>query len=280
MRGPGSLVVAGLIGVATLTAACSSGTSNSTTTSTLVGHLKTGAKYVALGSSYAAGPGIPTQSAGACTRSSQNYPSLVAAELKLTLVDVTCSGATTANVLTTPQGANPPQISAVTNDTSLVTFTVGGNDIGYTAMAFSCGAQSAACASDPTQLASSLATLKTSLTTMVSAIRSKAPMAKIILVTYPRLVPPTTCAALNFTSEGDRVVASMGQGLEQVFLEAAKSTNVLLADPYVLGKTHGPCAPASLRWIAGQTVTVGFPYHPTPVGHEEMATLTEQVLHG
>ena len=108
-------------------------------TSTTVAHFEVGAKYVALGSSYAAGPGIPTQSGGVCTRSSHNYPNLVAAKLKLSLVDVSCSGATTANVLTTSQGTNPPQIDAVTSDTSLVTFTVGGNDIGYTATAFSCG---------------------------------------------------------------------------------------------------------------------------------------------
>jgi hypothetical protein len=137
-----------------------------------------------------------------------------------------------------------------------------------------------ACRSHPARLASSLATLKTSLTTMVSAIRSKAPSAKIVLVTYPRLVPPTACPALNFSQEGDQVVGSMGQGLEQVFVEVAKTTHVLLADPYVIGQTHGPCASPGASWIAGHTVTVGFPYHPTPLGHEEMAALTERALQG
>jgi hypothetical protein len=136
----------------------------------------------------------------------------------------------------------------------------------------------AAGTSDPAQLASSLATLKTSLTRMVSTIRSKAASAKIVLVTYPRLVPPTGCPALNFTQEGDQVVASMGQGLEKVFIEVAKTTRVLLADPYAIDQTHGPCAPPDARWIAGHTVTVGFPYHPTPLGHGEMAGLTERAL--
>jgi lysophospholipase L1-like esterase len=168
----------------------------------------------------------------------------------------------------------------VTSDTSLVTFTLGGNDIGYTATAFSCGMRTAACTSDPAQVASSLAALKTSLTTMVSTIRSKAPSATIVLVTYPRLVPPTACPALNYTQEGDHVVGSMGQGLEQVFVEVAKTSHVLLADPYVIGQAHGPCALPDASWIAGQTVTVGFPYHPTPLGHEEMAALTERALQG
>jgi lysophospholipase L1-like esterase len=280
MKTPLSLVVLSLAGIAALAAACSSAASSSTTTSTTSAHFDVGAKYVALGSSYAAGPGIPTLSGGICARSSRNYPNLVAAKLKLSLVDVSCSGATTANVLTTSQGTNPPQIDAVTSDTSLVTFTVGGNDIGYTAAAFSCGMGSAACASHPAHLASSLATLRASLTTMVSTIRSKAPSAKIVLVTYPRLVPPTPCPALNYSQVGDRVVGSMGQGLERVFVEVAKTTHVLLADPYVIGQTHGPCAPPDASWIAGQTVTVGFRYHPTPLGHEEMAALTERALQG
>ena len=139
MKTPRSLVVLSLAGIAALAAACSSGASSSTTTSATVSHhFAAGAKYVALGSSYAAGPGIPTQSGGVCTRSSHNYANLVAAKLKLSLVDVSCSGATTANVLTTSQGTNS-QIDAVTSDTSLVTFTVGGNDIGYTATSLSCG---------------------------------------------------------------------------------------------------------------------------------------------
>ena len=280
MKTPRLFVVLPLVGIAALAAACSSGASSSTVTSTTAAQFKVESKYVALGSSYAAGPGVPTQSGGACARSSGNYPSLVAAKLHLALVDVSCSGATTANVLTLSQGTNAPQLDAVTSDTSLVTFTVGGNDIGYTATAFSCGMGGAACTSHPAQLAASLATLKISLTTLVSTIRSKAPSAKIVLVTYPLLVPPTACPALNFTQEGDQLVGSMGQRLEQVFVEVAESSHVLLADPYVIGQTHGPCAPPDASWIAGHTVTVGFPYHPTPLGHEEMATLTERALQG
>jgi len=281
---PRSRAIAPMIGLAVVVAACSSGTPTSsgspTKTTTSSAPPAAGARYVALGSSYAAGIGIPTQSDGACARSSHNYASLVAAELHLSLVDVTCSGATTANVLTTAQGKNPPQIDAVTTGTSLVTFTVGGNDIGYTAMALACGARSAACTTDPAQVAASLATLTTSLTTMISTIRARAPTARIVMVTYPRLVPPVTCPALDFTSEGDQIVGAMGRGLEQVFVTVARATHVLVADPYALGAAHGPCAPAAVRWIAGHTVSVGFPYHPTPLGHQEMAALTERALQG
>ncbi|MEU5049105.1 GDSL-type esterase/lipase family protein [Streptomyces sp. NPDC021096] len=92
-----------------------------------------GAKYVAMGSSFAAGPGItPTKpgSPAACGRSADNYASKVAARFGLALTDVTCSGAT-ANILTTGQHGRPPQISAVTADTRLVTVTIGGSDVNY-----------------------------------------------------------------------------------------------------------------------------------------------------
>ena len=63
-------------------------------------------RYVALGSSMAAGPGIRPDAAGSpvrAGRSARNYPHLVAERAGLDLVDVTYSGATTANILCEPQ---------------------------------------------------------------------------------------------------------------------------------------------------------------------------------
>jgi hypothetical protein len=77
-------------------------------------------RYVALGSSMAAGPGIRPTAEGApfrAARSARNYPHLVAERLGYNLVDVTYSGATTANVLTDPQhGAPPPPRQPQTPD--------------------------------------------------------------------------------------------------------------------------------------------------------------------
>jgi lysophospholipase L1-like esterase len=95
--------------------------------------LSPGARYVAIGSSYAAGFGIrPLEpGSGACGRSEVDYPHLVAAKLRLQLDDVSCGGAVTANALDTPQGSTRPQIDAVTPQTRLVTLTIGGNDVNY-----------------------------------------------------------------------------------------------------------------------------------------------------
>ena len=91
-------------------------------------------RYVALGSSMAAGPGIRPSAVGApfgSGRSARNYAHLVAERLKLDLIDVTFSGATTANVLADRQRSAQPQIEALDGSEGLVTITIGGNDVGY-----------------------------------------------------------------------------------------------------------------------------------------------------
>ncbi|MFD7341217.1 GDSL-type esterase/lipase family protein [Streptomyces violascens] len=90
--------------------------------------------YVALGDSYAAGAGVPGQSAGLCLRSDHNYGHLVADSLGVsTYTDVTCSAAK-VKAITSPQydatiKVNGPQIDAVKTDTKLVTIGIGGNDL-------------------------------------------------------------------------------------------------------------------------------------------------------
>jgi hypothetical protein len=59
--------------------------------------------YVALGSSYAAGPGVGETTDVGCGRGADSYPELLADELSLDLVNVACSGATVDKVVDEPQ---------------------------------------------------------------------------------------------------------------------------------------------------------------------------------
>jgi lysophospholipase L1-like esterase len=244
--------------------------------------LPPGSQYVSMGSSYAAGFGIQPQEpgAGACGRSLLDYPHLVAAKMHLQLDDVSCGGAVIADALRETQGANPPQIEAVNSHTRLVTMTIGGNDVGYIATAIACGQPHSTCtaAASPAQIDAAFQALPNALTRLIQAVRTKAPAATIVLVTYPRLVPPTACPALHYSQAATRLVGSMGSRLEQVFVNVAKTDHVRLADPYVLGATHGPCATDASQWVAGLVASNGFEYHPTVAGHHEMAQLVEQAL--
>jgi len=298
MRRP-RFIAGAVVVVATIAlAACGGSSSGHATTATDRGSvadeparssagIPRGGHYAALGSSFAAGPGIPTQST-ACLRSDQNYPHLVAAKLGLALDDVSCSGATTANVLTVAQGSAPPQIDAVRADDALVTMTIGGNDIDYSATAFVCAADAKRGRSclptvDRAAITEAEAQLPSRLEAVIAAVRSRAPKATIVLVTYPEVVPPegAACPHLGLLPADAAFIAQMGADLERTFLEVVQRTHVLVADPYAVGDGHGPCAPAATRWVEGAVPrSPGFPFHPNGNGHQEMAHLVLAVVDG
>lgn len=90
----------------------------------------------ALGSSFAAGPGIKPIVDTAARCSVNNYAHLTAAALNAKLTYLTSSGATLMNVLSEPQDfwlARPavPQLDLLPPDVDIVTLTAGGNDLGY-----------------------------------------------------------------------------------------------------------------------------------------------------
>ena len=245
--------------------------------------LAQGAKYVALGSSFAAGPGVAAQ-LGICGRSDNNYSHLIAAALDLTLTDVSCNGATTANILNTPQGDASPQIDAVSRDTALVTVTIGGNDISFTSSTFACAGKAADehCTANLDQAAISEAVkqLPAELGAMLDAVKAKAPQARIVLVTYPRVFPSDAinCRELALSSNDTVYLAALGQRLEEAFVSATSSRQSLIADAYVLAEGHGPCATTE-RWVNGASVAdTGIRFHPTAEGHIEMARLVLAAL--
>jgi lysophospholipase L1-like esterase len=241
--------------------------------------LQPGDTYVSLGSSLASGFGIANQSAS-CGRSDKDYGQLVAAKYELQLDDVSCGAAVVPNVVDTPQGDNPPQIDAVTADTKLITIGLGGNDIGYNGTALACGDPTTTC-SAPASLAADEAALPAKLNTMIAAVRAKAPKATIVVVTYPREFPKENCTALSLTDDELAILQQMGASVERSLVAAAKKSHVLLADPYAQRGDHTACAPASQRWTNGKDVAAGagFAYHPTALGHEEMAALIGTALH-
>lgn len=247
--------------------------------------LSAGAKYVSLGSSFAAGPGVDNQ-LGSCGRSDGNYANIVARELGLDLTVSSCNGATIDNILTVPQGDNPLQLDAVTSDTALVTVTIGGNDIRYTASTFACSGTPASdrCTAnlDRAAINTALGQLPSKLSSMYAAIRAKAPQATIVLVAYPRVFPEdaVSCSELALSADDTNYLAELGSKLEEAFVNSVSNGLALIADAYVGAAGHGPCAAvATERWVNGQTIaSSGIRYHPTAEGHQAMARLVLEVL--
>jgi hypothetical protein len=101
-------------------------------------------EYVAMGSSFTAGPRIPARTRDTpsfCFQSDHNYAHQVAEMRHLSLVDMSCGGASSEHLLKGGLLFQGPQVRAVTNETRLVTLSIGGNDISYLGnlVALSCG---------------------------------------------------------------------------------------------------------------------------------------------
>jgi lysophospholipase L1-like esterase len=272
----GTVLVLG-VAVCPVSAADSRGVARSVSDSTAAAKPKKGDKYVALGSSIASGFGISVQSTP-CGRSSRDYGQLVASRYKLDLVDVSCGAALISHVTDTPQGDNPPQITAVTPDTKLITVSVGGNDIVYNATALGCGSPANVCTGPP-DLDARLASARTELADMLDQLEAAAPKVTIVFVTYPREVPRTgNCPELSFTDDEAEIVRSLGEQLEEMFVEVAKRRGIVFVDPYVARGDHTGCASPSQRWTAGNVADNGFAYHPTALGHQVMAKMIIKAL--
>ena len=249
------------------------------TTTTLA--VPPGSRYVAMGSSYAAGAGIPNQLEPTCERSDSSYPSLVTAALGLDLVDVSCGGATIANLLETSNRGQAPQIEGLTPDTALVTITAGGNDLGYVVVAGACGIGEAPCTVDAADLQTKAATLVADLHRLFDVIRERSPEATIVFVTYPRLVADTECPALNFEPAEAEAFGKVATALQDAFVTAtADQPGLLIVDPYSAPGAHGPCAPEGESWMTGNAPAAGAPYHPTAAEHAAVAQMIVDALGG
>lgn len=255
-------------------------------------HLGTGAKYVAMGSSFAAGPGIPDYyeaQPAPCYRSTQNYAHQLAERLSLTLIDVSCSGATTAH-LTGPRGTIAPQLDALTPDTQLVTITIGGNDLGYIGglVASSCAGLMAEtgvetdCAPLPAPPAEkTFADLAQRMDAVAKEVRRRAPEAQLVFVDYLAVLPEAgTCPAtpLNeIAADGARYTA---RRLAEITRAVASDNGASIITASEFSKGHDACS--AEPWMHGyprpSAPIKGTLYHPNAAGMTAVADALEELL--
>ncbi|WP_380802949.1 SGNH/GDSL hydrolase family protein [Sphingobium tyrosinilyticum] len=241
--------------------------------------------YVAIGSSFAAGPGIskpadtpPTR----CARSIDNYAHQLARKKGLRLIDVSCSAATTAHLLG-PWSELPPQLDALTPDTSLITATIGGNDMGYIGgiMAASCQPMNGkACMTVPEPTEQKWQKLEADMRKLLAEMRRRAPNARIILVDYPTVLPDHgQCAAAPLSPEQadrSRMIASR---LAALTAKVAHDAGAEILAASSLSRGHDACA--ADPWMNGFIKATGSssfaPYHPNLAGMTAVADALERM---
>ncbi|KAA1251215.1 SGNH/GDSL hydrolase family protein [Mycobacterium simiae] len=250
-------------------------------------------RYVALGSSMAAGPGIRPRAAGApwwSGRSARNYPHLVAEQHHLELVDVTYSGATTANVLSEHQHGAPPQLAALDGSEGLVTVTIGGNDVGYVPLLMAAsvpkpvrqlplvGARTAELL-DRDARDQALAHVFDSLCAVGSSLRRRAPQARIFFVDYLTLLPPPGMAAWPLSEDDVQLGRHVATTLERLTAAAAESTGCEIVRAAAASRDHH--AWSTEPWTVKPTrFGVPLPGRPAPLhpNGDGMRAVAELVL--
>ena len=239
------------------------------------------ARYVAMGSSFAAGPGITRQADNpptACGRSVDNYAHQLARRRGLALTDVSCGGATTAALLA-PWRGNPAQIDAVTSATVLVTITVGGNDVGYIAGlgAAACRGLARArpdaealakCPAAPRPTDADFANLAAAMARIAAEVRARAPAARLVFVDYPPVLPARdVCAATPMSVEDADASRATHQRVVAITARAARGSHADLITASILASGHDACG--AQPWMNG--------YPPAPGGaafHPNLSAMT------
>ncbi len=246
-------------------------------------------KVVSLGDSFAAGSTLdPAYSETVCDRSSLSYPYLLKKFSQSPMVDVACGGATTSDLFG-PQVVNgtsvPAQILAVSSSAKVVTLTIGGNDVGFSQLAW-CLAN-ALTISDPTMQAiaesaclqplsipgafsTELYGMAQRLTAALLAIQAKAPEAQIFVSDYPiilGLAADGTCPEIpqvpaSLVGTIDAANAQVNATIGGVVAAAAGAVHVTFVDVAPSFAGHGLCSTTPL--INGLL-------HPTAQGQQVYA---------
>ena len=251
-------------------------------------------RYVALGDSYSAASGVfpPDPSSPFCARSTANYPHVIAAKIGARLTDVTCGAAQTKDFTQSQYPGVAPQLDAVHRRTRLVTMTIGGNDNNtFIDAIVECGAAGLSTLGQGSPCRDMYGSsfrkdirqnTYPALVKALEAVRHKAPHARVAILGYPWILPPTKgCFDKMPVAEGDvPYLRGVQATLNDAVRRAAARTGATYVDFSRVSEGHDACQPMGVRWIEpvlqGTNPVV---VHPNALGERHMAKRTIRVLH-
>jgi lysophospholipase L1-like esterase len=204
-------------------------------------------------------------------------------------LDAACSGATTVD-MTQPQsvtfGTNPPQFNALAPNDSLVTLTIGGNDIGFASVIKNCATKSATnpfgnpcqthySAGGTDQLAATINAAAPKVAAVLQGIHARAPRARVLLVGYPDILPNTGtgCWPLVPLAHGDVLyLRGTETELNQMLASTAAANGATFVDTYTATVGHDVCQAPGTKFVEGLVPTSpAYPFHPNQLGQQAMA---------
>jgi len=199
-------------------------------------------EVVAIGDSYMAGVGAGDYTVtDGCRRSALSYAADAARRTTSTLVDESCPGARIPQVL--------EQARQVPATAGTVLVQVGGNDAGFSSIAFACllpfGTN---CLDQIAESRTALASIKLGLQEIGAAVRVRSPSARVVFAGYPRLLDnPRTCASSPLGSLLDaaeiRAINALQAQLDLTIKAAARSSGAAYVDWPRAVDRHSLCSP-------------------------------------
>jgi len=217
--------------------------------------------YVALGDSYSSGVGAGSVS-GSCGRSPNAYSALWAAvSSPASFTFAACSGATTSDVIS-------GQLSSLSSSTTLVSITIGGNNVGFSSIMETCVLESTSSCESAVAAAEQYAnnTLPGKLNMMLADIRSHAPNAKIIVLDYPDFYDLSVPVCLGLSRADHQALDNGINDLDGVIQTAAADNGDTFADVRAQFSGHELCDGSG--WLNSVTLPIGNSYHPTATGQK------------
>jgi hypothetical protein len=254
--------------------------------------LAAGPSYVALGDSYVSGPLILPPAPGApldCTQSARNYPHLVAFALGLSLTDVSCGGATTADFSEAQFPDQPPQFNALSSSTAVVTVGIGGNDNNlFVGTLATCGAEDLVfpfgtpCkATFGSKLEEEIAADGPVVGAALHHVHQVSPSAKVFVVGYPDILPQSgSCwPQVPLTSGDVKYLNGVEKALNSMLSSQAAANGATYVDTFTPSIGHDACKSISVRYIEPVLPeSDAFSVHPNERGMEADATVVEAAM--
>ena len=246
-----------------------------------------GNTYVALGDSYASGVGAPPYDDDGCKRAAGAYAHQVASQTGKSLDFGACAGARTKDFY--QPGKEAAQLDHLNASTSLVTFSIGGNDAGFSTLFSKCitAAPFTTCSGNKEvseQVDGAISALAgkttragiTSYDTLVADIAARAPGATVVAVGYPRMFTPQGAGQIlpvpgrceGVTKVDQRWINAKTNEINAAAKAAAQRHGYRFADPSGSFAGHELCGKQS-SWFDGLINDGRF--HPNAAGHKAIA---------
>lgn len=254
--------------------------------------------WTAMGDSYSSGEGNPGFLIGTdvgsdtCHRSQQAYAyqaqtgtSRYAGKFAMTA----CSRQTTQAITGSGTSTEGPQIAALSDQTKLVTLTIGGNDVNFAGILADCVTRvvPGSCGADFPDLANQIQAMRTTLADTYGAIHANAPNARIVVLTYPEIFDPKTPDPSTCWVAADSVswINQNWTAFNTVIKQAASdiaNTGVQISvvdETQAFAGGHQLCDSPD-PWVNGVVLThQEYSFHPNAEGHgQEAADLKKYLL--